>query len=914
MANVLMKVLNAGSKRKVRALRGVVDEINALEPDFVALTDGELRAKTDEFRKRYASGEDLDDLLPEAFAAVREAAKRTIGQRHFDVQLIGGMVLHQGKIAEMRTGEGKTLVATLPTYLNALSGNNVHVVTVNDYLARFHAEWMGRIYRFLGMTTGAIQNQMSPAERVPIYQGDIVYGTNSEFGFDYLRDNMAWTKEDQVQRGHFFAIVDEVDSILIDEARTPLIISGAAEESAKWYYQFAQIARRLQAETDYEVDEAKRTIAMTEDGIHRVEELLGIENLYDLSQSPLVHYLHGAVKAKELYKIDREYVNDSGEIIIVDEFTGRKMPGRRWSDGIHQSVEAKEGVRIREEQQTLATITIQNYFRMYDKLSGMTGTAMTESQEFMHIYKLEVVEIPTNLPMVRADKNDYIYKSEDAKYRAVIEDVKEKHEKGQPVLIGTVSIERNERLSRLLERQGIPHNLLNAKQHEREAMIIAQAGHAGAVTVATNMAGRGVDIILGGNPEFEGKQEALVQGLVPETPEYDAFVHDYEAKRKPEWEPEHKRVVELGGLYVIGTERHESRRIDNQLRGRSGRQGDPGETRFYLSLDDDLMRLFAGDRIARIMDRLKLPEDLPIEAKMVSRSIERAQSNVEQQNFEMRKNVLEYDDVLNTQRQVIYAERTKLLEGEDFHEESLKMVEDVITGVVDTYANIEVLPEEWDLAGLVTALTEIYPTSVEEGPLKEKIYEEIVEYVLSDLHAAYQRKEAELGSPTMRNAERIVLLNVLDAAWRDHLYEMDYLREGIGLRAMGQRDPLVEYQREGYEMFQNLVGRMRDDFTQYIFHVSTVDEEGQTKRRQTPLRYVAPAKTQDAADAQRRQQAPPPQQQAAPAQQAAPQPGGDDDGVVYETFKRDADKVGRNDPCPCGSGKKYKKCHGLMAG
>ncbi len=914
MANILYKVLTVGSKRKVRGLRGVVDEINALEPDFTNLTDAELRAKTDQYRERYKGGEDLDDLLPEAFATVREAAKRTIGQRHFDVQLIGGMVLHMGKIAEMRTGEGKTLVATLPTYLNALSGNNVHVVTVNDYLARFHAEWMGRIYRFLGMTTGAIQNQMTPAERVPIYAGDIVYGTNSEFGFDYLRDNMAWTKEDQVQRGHFFAIVDEVDSILIDEARTPLIISGAAEESAKWYYQFAQIARRLQDERDYEVDESKRTVAMTEDGVHRVEELLGIENLYDLSQSPLVHYLQSAVKAKELYKLDREYVNDGGEIVIVDEFTGRKMPGRRWSDGIHQAVEAKEGVRIREEQQTLATITIQNYFRMYDKLSGMTGTAMTESQEFEHIYKLEVIEIPTNLPMVRADRNDFIYKNEDAKYKAIIDDVKERHAKGQPVLIGTVSIQKNERLATLLERNGIPHNLLNAKQHEREALTIAQAGHAGTVTVATNMAGRGVDIILGGNPEFEGKQEALVQGLVPETPEYDEFVRSYEKARKDEWEVEHKRVTELGGLYVIGTERHESRRIDNQLRGRSGRQGDPGETRFYLSLDDDLMRIFAGDRIARIMERLKLPEDMPIEARMVSKSIERAQTNVEQQNFEIRKNVLEYDDVLNTQRQVIYAERTKILEGEDLHDEATRMVEDVIEGAIDTYANLEILPEDWDLSGLVVALSEIYPSNITEELLKEKTQAEVIELVLADVHQMYQRKEAELGTENMRAAERLVLLNVLDAAWRDHLLEMDYLREGIGLRAMGQRDPLVEYQREGYDYFQTLIGRIRDDFTQYIFHVQNVDEQGQRTRRQGQLRYVAPAKTQDAADAQRAA-APPVPQQTEP-----PPPGGgggappqQDDAILYETFKREADKVGRNDPCPCGSGKKYKKCHGALA-
>jgi preprotein translocase subunit SecA len=911
--SVLVKVLSVGQKRKVKKLGGHVQAVNELEPQFEALTDAELRAKTDEFRKRLTDGEHIDDLLPEAFAAVREASRRTIGQRHFDVQLIGGIVLHQGKIAEMRTGEGKTLVATLPTYLNAVTGNNVHVVTVNDYLARFHAEWMGRIYRFLGLHVGAIQNQMTPAERRPIYAGDIIYGTNSEFGFDYLRDNMAWNSEDQVQRGHSFAIVDEVDSILIDEARTPLIISGAAEESAKWYYQFAAICRRLEAERDYEVDEAKRTVAVTEEGVHRVEELLNIENLYDLQQAPLVHYLQAAVKAKELFRRDVEYVVDSGEIIIVDEFTGRKMPGRRWSDGIHQSVEAKEGVRIKEEQQTLATITIQNYFRMYDKLAGMTGTAMTESQEFDHIYKLEVVEIPTHRPMVRNDRNDLIYKTVDAKYNAVVEDVKERHAKGQPVLIGTVSIENNEKVSRMLERQGIPHNVLNAKHagvHEKEAMIIAQAGHVGQVTVATNMAGRGVDIILGGNPEFEGKQEALAQGLAPETTEFDEFTRSYEQAKKAEWEPEHKKVTDAGGLCVIGTERHESRRIDNQLRGRSGRQGDPGETRFYLSLEDELMRLFAGDRMATIMERLRIPDDMPIEAKMVSRSIERAQSNVEQQNFEIRKNVLKYDDVMNTQRQVIYADRTKLLEGAEFEEKAKQMVEDVILSAVDTYANAEMLPEDWDLGGLLTALEEIYPTQLKAADLASMDHGEVAEAVLRDVHDAYGKKEAELGAETMRRAERLVMLNVLDAAWRDHLYEMDYLREGIGLRAMGQRDPLVEYQREGYELFDLVLGRIRDDFTRYIFHVSTVADDETRTRRQSPLRYTAPQTTSDEKAPQRA--APP----AAPAQPmpagGAAQPSAEDE-VVYETIKREGEKVGRNDPCPCGSGKKYKRCHGMNA-
>ncbi len=915
--SVLVKLLSAGQKRKIKRLGGVVEAINSFETATTALSEAELRAKTDEFRKRIADGEDLEDLLPEAFACVRVAAQRTIGQRHFDVQLIGGIVLHQGKIAEMRTGEGKTLVGTLPGYLNALAGANVHVVTVNDYLARFHAEWMGRIYRLLGLRVGAIQQQMSPAERKPIYAGDIVYGTNSEFGFDYLRDNMAWSKDDQTQRGHDYAIVDEVDSILIDEARTPLIISGAGEESAKWYYQFASISRKLMPERDYEVDEAKRTISVTEEGVHRVEEALGIENLYDLQQAPLVHYLQSAVKAKELYRKDKEYVVKDGEIVIVDEFTGRMMPSRRWTDGIHQSVEAKEGVRIREEQQTLATITIQNYFRMYTKLAGMTGTAMTESQEFEHIYKLEVVEIPTNQPMIRADNNDLIYKTEDAKFHAVMEDVKERHANGQPVLIGTVSVEKNERLSRLLERQGIPHQVLNAKQHDKEGMIIAQAGHAGAVTVATNMAGRGVDIILGGNTEFEGKQEALARGLEQETPEYDEFVRQWEKDHKAAWEPEHKRVVEHGGLYVIGTERHEARRIDNQLRGRSGRQGDPGESRFYLSLDDDLMRLFAGDRLARIMERLKLPDDVPIEAKLVTRSIERAQTNVEQQIFEMRKNVLKYDDVLNTQRTVIYQERRKILEGEDLSEQAKEMIEDVILGAIDTFANPEVLPEEWDLGGLLVAIEEVYPSTLTKEQLTDLEYQELRELVLTDAHQAYAAKEEELGPEALRRAERLVLLNVLDAAWRDHLYEMDYLREGIGLRAMGQRDPLVEYQREGYELFQSVIGRIREDFTRYIFHVAGIDENGSRSRRQAPLKYTAPAKTSEAAAAERRQgPAAVPQPVAAGASaapSAVPQQGGGNDEISYETIRREGDKVGRNDPCPCGSGKKYKRCHGAEA-
>jgi preprotein translocase subunit SecA len=907
--NPLARVLSAGQKRKVRRLHGLVAATNSFEEEIKTLTDAELRAKTDVFRKRYADGEALDDLLPEAFACVREAGVRTLNQRHFDVQIMGGIVLHQGRIAEMKTGEGKTLVATLPAFLNAISGKGVHVVTVNDYLARRDSEWMGTVYRALGLSVGAIQMNMPPEIRKPIYSADITYGTNSEFGFDYLRDNMADHPDQLVQRGHNYAIVDEVDSILIDEARTPLIISGAAEESAKWYYQFANIVRRLQRDRDYEVDESKRTCSVTEDGVHHVEQALGVQNLYDEVSTPLVHYLNAAIKAKEIYKRDVEYIVKDGEVIIVDEFTGRQMPGRRWSDGIHQSVEAKEGVRIKEEHQTLATITIQNYFRMYDKLAGMTGTAMTESAEFDHIYKLEVVQIPTNRPMIRADHDDLIYKTEEAKFVSVVEDIKEHHEKGQPVLVGTVSIEKNERLSRLLERQGIPHAVLNAKNHEKEAMIIAQAGHAGAVTVATNMAGRGVDIILGGNLEYRARAELLAEGLEFETPEFDA-----EAKRRidgwrDEWQKEHEHVVSLGGLYVLGTERHESRRIDNQLRGRGGRQGDPGDTRFYLSLADDLMQRFAANRVGAIMDRLNIPEDVPIEHKLVSRAIRNAQKQVEQQNFEARKNVLKYDDVLNTQREVIYGERKKILEGEDLTEQAISMVEDVVTAIVDTFCPEGVFEEEWDLSGLLTAVEEIYPTKLTKEDVTDLDYGHLIEKVLTEAHAAYAAKEAELTPDIMRQAERIVMLRMLDAAWRDHLYEMDYLQEGIHLRAMAQRDPLVEYQREGYELFQGMLGRIKDEFAKYIFHVRPVAaEEPQPTRARQPLTYTSAPKEQPLQSQIARPPAATPQAAAAAAQQ-----GGNGDAPAYQTVRREGAAVGRNDPCPCGSGKKYKKCHGLVA-
>ncbi len=919
--NVLTRVLSAGQKRKIKKLFGPVAAINALEPDMQALSDAELRAKTDELRKRIADevGGDplaadfdevdavLDEILPEAFAVCREAAWRTVGMRHFDVQLMGGITLHEGKIAEMKTGEGKTLVATLPVYLNALAGRNVHLVTVNDYLARRDAEWMGQIYRFLGMNVGSIQQQMRPEERRPIYAGDIVYGTNSEFGFDYLRDNMATSPQQLVQRGHHFAIVDEVDSILIDEARTPLIISGPAEESAKWYYQFANISRKLMRDRDYEVDESKRTIAVTEEGVNRVEQLLGVENLYDQVHTPLVHYLQGAIKAKELYKRDQQYVIDDGEVVIVDEFTGRKMPGRRWSDGIHQSVEAKEGVRIKEEHQTLATITIQNYFRMYDKLSGMTGTAATEAQEFQHIYELEVVEVPTNKPMIRQDHDDLIFKSEQSKWNALIEDIKERSERGQPILVGTVSVEKNERLASLLDRQGVPHEVLNAKNHERESLIIAQAGRPGSVTVATNMAGRGVDIILGGSTEHEAKTEAVAKGLEPETEEFEVFVREWTERRRPEWEEEHRKVLELGGLYVLGTERHESRRIDNQLRGRSGRQGDPGASRFYLSLEDELMQRFAADRVASIMERLKLPEDVPIEHKMVSKSIQRAQGQVEQQNFEIRKNVLKYDDVLNMQREIIYTERRKILEGEDFRDQALEMIEESVGFVVDLYCPEETFEEDWDLAGFLVGLEEIYHTELRKEDLEGLPYDEVLAKTIEEARRVYEAKEQELGPELIRHAERLVLLNVLDNAWRDHLYEMDYLQEGIGLRAMGQRDPLVEYRREGFDLFQSLLGRVREDFTKYIFHVqATVEEQPQGQQRQQRLTYSAPAKTSDQAAA-------PPQPGPAPTSTGSGQSLPAAAAPSYETVRRDSEKVGRNDPCPCGSGKKYKKCHGQVA-
>jgi len=895
----LEKLGQLGEGRKRRRLEEYVRLVNSFEPEIEELSDADLRAKTDEFKQRLADGESLEDLIPEAFASVREAAKRSIGQRHFDVQLMGGVVLHQGKIAEMKTGEGKTLVSTLPAYLNALGGEGVHLVTVNDYLAKRDSEWMGPIYRALGISVGLIQAQMSPDQRRPAYAADITYGTNSEFGFDYLRDNMSMQTEDMVQRGHHFAIVDEVDSILIDEARTPLIISGMVADSAKWYQTFARMGPRLRRDVDYEVDEQKRTVAVLEPGVEKVEKELGIENLFDHVNTPLVHYLYNAIRAKELYKRDVDYIVTQGEVKIVDEFTGRVLEGRRYSEGLHQAIEAKESVRIKEENQTLATITIQNYFRMYEKLAGMTGTARTQAREFEEVYKLSVNEVPTNRPMIRADQQDLIYKTEDAKWRAVTEDIVGRNEEGQPVLVGTVSIEKSERLSGYLNRRGIDHHVLNAKQHEKEAMIVAQAGRSGAVTVATNMAGRGVDILLGGNPEYLARQEMAARGFdndryllfemdPEEREEFEAEYRPIYEKFKKQTDAEHEEVVELGGLYVLGTERHESRRIDNQLRGRSGRQGDPGESRFYLSLGDELMRLFASDRIGKIMDRFNWPEDEPIQAKLVTRAIETAQKNVEEQNFEIRKNVLKYDEVMNTQRKVIYGERRKILEGRDLKEEALEYVSQVIEQTVGQFVSKEVYPEEWDLEGLVTAMSSVYPTQLKKAEMEEiDSAEEVLELALQDAFEAYERKEQELGTdqstegPILRELERMVLLSIIDNKWREHLYEMDYLQEGIGLRAYGQRDPLVEYQREAFDMFQEMKAAIQEEFVRYIYRVELVRQDEPARPR--PQRVQLSHGDEGAAGA---------------AAGGATSPG---------------DKIPRNAPCPCGSGKKYKKCHGMTA-
>ena len=854
---IVEKLLRVGEGRILKRLQSIAAQVNAIEEDFAKLTDAELRAETDIFRTRLANGETLEDLLPEAFAAVREASKRTLGKRHFDVQIMGGAALHLGNVAEMKTGEGKTLVATLPAYLNALTGKGVHVVTVNDYLAEYQSELMGRVHRMLGLETGCILAAMTPEQRRAEYAKDITYGTNNEFGFDYLRDNMAWSPEELVQRGHNFAIVDEVDSILIDEARTPLIISGPADQPTKWYQEFARIATRLErgidadpmrgieAKGDYAVDEKKRTVGVLERGIDRVEDYLGIDNLYESANTPLIGYLNNAIKAKELFHRDKDYVVLEGEVLIVDEHTGRLLAGRRYNDGMHQAIEAKEGVEIQNENQTLATITLQNYFRMYDTLSGMTGTAMTEAAELNSIYKLGVVPIPTNRPMVRVDQADLVYRTEEAKYAAVVDDIVARNEAGQPVLVGTVSVEKSEYLSEQLRRRGVRHEVLNAKHHEREAAIVAEAGRKGAVTVATNMAGRGTDIMLGGNPEFRAVAALKSRGLDPEeTPqEYEAAWDEALAAAEAEVAAEHEEVIDLGGLYVLGTERHESRRIDNQLRGRSGRQGDPGESRFYLSLQDHLMRLFNAGLVDRVMTTARMEDEVPIESKLVSRSIQSAQTQVEAQNFEIRKNVLKYDDVLNRQRTVIYDERRRVLDGEDLHEQLRHFVNDVVEGYVDA-ETAEGYAEDWNLDRLWTALKGVYPVSVTAeqvieaaGGRNQLTAAQLKEELLSDAHTAYDERESALGEEVMREVERRVMLSVLDRKWREHLYEMDYLQEGIGLRAMAQRDPLVEYQREGYLLWQAMNESLKEESVGLMFHVEVQPAE--------PAPQVAPMHVSD---------------------------------------------------------------------
>ena len=893
------RILKAGEGKKVKSLAGLVPEINALEPETEALSDSDLQAKTNEFRNRLDRGEPLDEQVIEAFAVTREAARRVIGQRHYDVQLMGGAALHFGWVAEMKTGEGKTLVSTLPVYLNGLTGKGVHVITVNDYLASRDAEWMGRIHNFMGLSVGMILpgNDSEEFKRSQ-YACDITYGTNNEFGFDYLRDNMAMSLDEKVQRGHSYAIVDEVDSILIDEARTPLIISGRVSDAAKMYYKFAAIARGLERDTDYEVDEEKKIIFPLPPGIAKVEQSLGVDNLYDDVQTSLVHQLNAAIRAKELYRRDRDYVVDSGEVKIVDEFTGRILEGRRWSEGLHQAVEAKEGVRIKEENQTLATVTLQNYFRMYDKLAGMTGTALTEASEFMSTYELQVVPIPTHRNLLRKDQPDLIYRTEDAKFHAVVDDLVERHEKGQPVLVGTVSVEKSEKLSRFLEKRGVPHQVLNAKQHTREAEIVTQAGRIGSVTVATNMAGRGVDILLGGNPEGLAQRDVRAEGLDPESEEgvlrMAEVLPDYEDQCKAEG----VKVRELGGLYVLGTERHESRRIDNQLRGRSGRQGDPGESRFYLSLEDDLMRFFATGAIEWVMGK-GWDDDVPIEAKMVTRAIEKAQNTVEARNGEIRKNVLKYDEVMNEQRKVIYARRDQVLEGVDLKDETLEALAEAVDSLLQTHCGSD-YTEEWDLPALVADTATYWPTTLTPEDLAAAATsDQLYDVLMGDVTAHYAQREQDLGTDVMRDVERQVMLQVIDSRWREHLKEMDYLQEGINLRALGQKDPLTEWQREGFEMFGQLMSTIDREYVQYVMHVQTVEE--QSAAPTSGLSYSAP---EDPSEADGFRDVPVQSGDGEVPATAA------EDIVQQPVVKSEMDKTPRNAPCPCGSGKKYKQCHG----
>ena len=975
MINTLLaKVIGTQNERELKRLRPIVARINELESATTSLSDAQLRGRTAELRERAGRGESLDDLLPEAFAVVREAGRRTLNMRHFDVQLIGGQVLHGGRIAEMKTGEGKTLVATLPAYLNALSGKGVHVVTVNDYLARRDSEWMGRIYRFLGMSVGVIQHELTDAERQVAYGSDITYGTNNEFGFDYLRDNMKFELAQFVQRGHQFAIVDEVDSILIDEARTPLIISGPAEESTDLYYEVDRIIPKLtpgavtqgnvkaeerealETTGDYLVDEKHKTVQLTETGMAKAEKMLahrlvaGSAGLYDPSNMPLLHHIHQGLRAHTLFKLDVEYMVKDGQVVIVDEFTGRLMPGRRWSDGLHQAVEAKEKVKIERENQTLATITFQNYFRKYQKLSGMTGTAETEAEEFAKIYKLDVIVAPPNRPLLRKEEPDSVYRTEKEKYDAILNDIVAQQETGRPTLVGTVSIEKSERLSGMLKRRGIRHVVLNAKYHAQEAEIVAQAGRKGNVTIATNMAGRGTDILLGGNPEFMARQQSLAAQIAERLPkgeekfvDDDDFVYFYHLESfyrvprkeyermfdefKRETDAEHEIVVGVGGLHIIGTERHEARRIDNQLRGRAGRQGDPGSSRFYLSLEDDLMRIFGSGKISGLMQRLGMEEGVPIEHGMVTKAIERAQKQVEAQNFATRKHLLEYDDVMNKQREQVYSLRRELLEGKitlgegetetvDTRGYLMTIAEEIVSSLVDTHANKDQDPEQWDLGALSRAISDLFgiePAAVEALQLDQVTADEMTDKILDFVVARYEEKEklVEVEPSILRSVERQFMLHIVDTQWKDHLYSLDHLKEGIGLRGYGQRDPLVEYKRESFTLFQAMKDRIDEDMIRYLWRLRPTVAEGSPQpavrqappRRQAPMSFSAGSSTTAGA----------PQRAAAGATATAtaarPARTGGDDAPV-KTVRRDEPKIGRNDPCWCGSGKKYKKCHG----
>ena len=960
VVDIVDKALRMGEGHQLKKLENVAKAVNALEDEISALSDEELKGQTAKFKQRLDNGENLDKLMPEAFATVREVSKRTLGQRHFDVQLMGGAALHWGNIAEMKTGEGKTLVATLPSYLNALEGKGVHVVTVNDYLASYQSELMGRIYRFLGMNVGCIITDQKPAERRKQYNADITYGTNNEFGFDYLRDNMAWEKADLVQRGHHYAIVDEVDSILIDEARTPLIISGPAEgDVTRWYRQFARLVPKLTRDEDYEVDEKKKVVGVLDPGITKVEDFLGIDNLYEPSNTALIGYLNNAIKAKELFLRDRDYVVTHGEVLIVDEHTGRILPGRRYNEGLHQALEAKENVEIKAENQTFATITLQNYFRMYDKLAGMTGTAETEAAEFMGTYKLGVLPIPTNKPMIRKDQDDLIYRTKKEKLAAIVKDVAKRHAEGQPVLLGTASVESSEVVSALLDVAKIPHQVLNAKQHEKEAAVVAVAGRKGAVTVATNMAGRGTDIMLGGNVEFLADAKLKSEGYSPEdTPEeYEKRWPGTLNEIKAQVKDEHEEVKELGGLYVLGTERHESRRIDNQLRGRSGRQGDPGESRFYLSLEDDLMRLFNTQLVAQVMAR-GMEEGQPIEAKSVTKGVRTAQKAVESRNYEIRKNVLKYDDVMNKQRTVIYSERQAVLKGEDIHKDILRFISDTVESYIKGANKGSEKPKDWDWEGLFKALNTVIPTKVDEDEVRKivgglkgaKAVEAVRDLIVEDARQQYGEMEETIGETGLRDLERRVVLAVLDRKWREHLYEMDYLKDGIGLRGMGQRDPLVEYQREGYQMYNSMIEAIKEETVQLLFHIdikqvaTTDDAVDEVEETAESADTIAVASGPDengesvveAAEGEVEEEDEDADAKQAIAESAAaseagestlpvagPAPVSHAEGKVPVSKRPKSEELktpwadgrtfpgtGKNAPCPCGSGRKYKMCHG----